>query len=231
MKTVDLSHPITVAMPVWPQDPLIEITTLATVEENCFLLNQLTVGEHSGTHFGVPAHFVPGGLTAEAVPSEALIAPGVVLDIRSACTANPDYVLTIKDILIWETTHLPIPPRSYVLTLTGWSERWNEPARYFGLTKTKTRHYPGFGEESVVFLMEERDCLGLGIDTPGIDPGFDEDFLSNSALFKRGGYHLENLTNLEYLPAHGFTLFIGLLPVSGGSGSPARVLAQFQETT
>jgi len=217
------------AMPVWPRDPQLERTTIATIEKEGYLLKKISLGEHSGTHFGVPAHCLADGLTVERVPPEDLIAPGVVLDIRQSCTLNPDYTLAVVDINAWESEYGSIPPRSYVLVLTGWSRKWADPSKYFGFSHDGSMHFPGFSTEAVIYLMEERKCLGLGIDTHGIEPGCTDDLRSNTALFKRGGYHLENLANLEHLPARNFTLFIGPLPVEGGSGSPARVLAQCTE--
>ncbi len=38
-------------------------------------------------------------------------------------------------------------------------------------------------------------------------------------------WHLEGLVNLDRLPPRGATVVIGVLPLAGGSGAPARVLA------
>jgi kynurenine formamidase len=42
---------------------------------------------------------------------------------------------------------------------------------------------------------------------------------------KNNGFVLENLTNLEQLPITGITLIIGILKLTGGSGSPVSVLS------
>jgi kynurenine formamidase len=41
----------------------------------------------------------------------------------------------------------------------------------------------------------------------------------------RGIWHLENLQNLKSLPPLGAWIVVGVLPLIGGSGSPARVIA------
>jgi kynurenine formamidase len=79
--------------------------------------------------------------------------------------------------------------------------------------------------------VEERGVLGLGIDTAGIDGGASQTLEANRILLDNGRFHLENLTNLERLPARGAWLFIGALPLVGGSGSPARVLAWLPKGT
>ncbi len=111
------------------------------------------------------------------------------------------------------------------MAYTGWDEKWSDAKEFFGFDGNGGMHFPGFSEEAVIFLMEKRGVKGLGIDTHGIDPGYDEEYKSNTALFERGGFHLENLANLGKLPPKGFYVFIGALPIKGGSGSPARVLA------
>lgn len=226
MDIIELTHVMYPSIPLWPKEPSLEITTLATIKKDKYLLKKISFNEHHGTHFGVPAHFIAGGITAEMIPPENLVAPGVVLDIQKSCSNNKDYALTVKDIIAWEAEYGCIPSRSYVLACTGWSKKWTDHSKYFGFSHDGSMHFPGYSEKAVIFLIEERKCLGLGIDTYGIDPGVDNEFRSNYALFKRGGYHLENLTNLYLLPARDFTLFIGLIPIAGSSGSPARVIAQ-----
>ncbi|NBT62186.1 MAG: hypothetical protein EBT02_10475 [Planctomycetia bacterium] len=65
----------------------------------------------------------------------------------------------------------------------------------------------------------------MGIDTAGIEPGKDSNFSCNKVLLHGQRIHLENLTNLNQLPAVGAHLFIGALPIEGATGSPARVIA------
>ena len=224
-KVVDLTHVITPDMPVWPGDPKPTIKPMATVEKDGYFLNEFSIGEHSGTHFGAPAHFIEGGKTVDAIPADTFILPAVVIDISKKCKNNPDYSLTVEDILSWEKENGKIPEGSLVMAYTGWDEKWGDAKEFFGFDENGGMHFPGFSEEAVIFLMEKRGVKGLGIDTHGIDPGYDEEYKSNTALFERGGFHLENLANLGKLPPKGFYVFIGALPIKGGSGSPARVLA------
>ncbi len=224
-EVVDLTHVISPGIPIWPGDPKPTIKPIATVEKDGYFLNEFSIGEHSGTHFGAPAHFVSGGKTVDEIQADLLIIPAVVIDISQKCRTNPDYALTVNDVLNWEKENGRIPSNSLVMAYTGWDEKWGDPKAFFGFDENGGMHFPGFSEEAVIFLMEKRGVKGLGIDTHGIDPGFDEEYKSNTALFERGGFHLENLANLGKLPPKGFYVFIGALPIKGGSGSPARVLA------
>ncbi len=80
-KVVDLTHVITPDMPVWPGDPKPTIKPMATVEKDGYFLSEFSIGEHSGTHFGAPAHFIEGGKTVDEIPADTFILPAVVIDI------------------------------------------------------------------------------------------------------------------------------------------------------
>ena len=86
-------------------------------------------------------------------------------------------------------------------------------------------HYPGFGFEAASYLVA-RGVVGIGIDTLGIDRGVDLDFtVHRQVTLPKQVWHIENLTNLKHLPATGALVFVGVLPLVDGSGSPARILA------
>ena len=222
---IDLTHEITEKIPVWPGDPKPEISKFSIVEKDGYNMNVLKIGEHTGTHFGVPLHFFNEGKSVDEVPVSDLILSAVKIDISDKCSKNPDYVLKIEDVLFWEKYHGKVPEGSFVIVHTGWYRKWGSHSDYLGLDEEGKMHFPGFSKEVVVFLMDERKIKGLGIDTHGVDPGMDEKFEASKVLFERGGYHLENLTNLSKLPSKGFYIFIGALPIERGTGSPARVIA------
>ncbi len=224
-RVVDLSHPITSDIPIWPGDPRPAFADLATTEENGYALRGVTLGEHTGTHLGTAAHLQPGGLTVDRLRPEDLLAPAVVIDARAQAAADPDFALSVADVHRWEAAHGRVPTGSVVLMATGWDARWPDPTAYFNPDDQGQMHFPGFAPEAVAWLVTERHVRGLGIDTPGIDPGRDTALQSNRALLHERRFHLENLTRLDELPPTGLWLFIGALPLVGGTGSPARVLA------
>lgn len=231
MKVVDLSHCIEPGSPVWPGDPPVEVQTVATTESHGYYLRRFAMGEHSGTHVNAPCSFHPGGATIADYPPEALVAPAVVVDVRSRVSADPDYVLSPSDVAAWERQHGPVPQGAVVLLQTGWDAWWGQPERYVRQDGDGRLHFPGFGIEAVQQLIAERRIGGVGIDGPGVDPGSDTAFSINRLVLAadparpRPRLVLENLTNLARLPATGVTLVVGILRLRGGSGSPASVLA------
>jgi kynurenine formamidase len=88
--------------------------------------------------------------------------------------------------------------------------------------------FPGFSPESVEFLLRERDIKGIAIDTPSIDRGKSQDFMVHQVLFAADKLALENIANLDKLPAKGATLYVNPMLIKGGTGAPARVFATFE---
>ncbi|MFQ6030799.1 MAG: cyclase family protein, partial [Dehalococcoidia bacterium] len=181
--------------------------------------------EHSGTHLNAPISFHPYGLDISAFPSERLVAPAAVIDLREQAAADRDHALTPDDILAWERQHGSIAEGSLVLLFTGWQAKWERPEEFLGQDASGGMHFPGFGVDAVRFLLEERMVAGIGIDTHGVDPGQDDSFSVNRLVLAQPRIVLENLTNLDQLPPLGATLVIGILRLRGGSGSPVSVLA------
>ena len=228
-RLVDLSHAITPAMPHWPGDPLTVVESIASISQEGYGLNRIVIGEHSGTHVGAPRHIYDDGKDISQVPVDRLLAPATKISIVDESHANPDFLLSPEHILGWERTNGPLPMQSFILIETGWSRFWEKPGVYFGL-KSGEMHFPGVSKEAAELLTQNYQVAGIGIDTAGIDGGLSADFAANRILAIHDALHLENLANLGLLPAKGFSLFIGALPITTGSGSPCRVIAILEES-
>ncbi len=224
-RAVHLSHVLRPGIPCWPGDPPLEIEPAAYMERDGFYLQRLSLGEHTATHVNAPSHFLPGGAGADDFHADALIMPAVVIDCRADAAADPDFALTPERILRFEALYGTIPPESAVLLWTGWQERWPDPTAYFNPDSAGGMHFPGIGVTAVEWLLEERRVAGFGIDTHGIDPGFDDTYAAGKRALAAGAVVLENLTNLDQLPPVGATLVVGVLRIARGSGGPAAVLA------
>lgn len=224
-RVVDLSHSIRPGIPLWPGDPPVAFEAVAGIERDGYYLRRFSMGEHSGTHLSAPAAFYAGGAGPDDLPADALIVPAIVIDISSAATRNPDYALSIDDIAQWERRHGPIPAASLALLYAGWQQRWAEPERFINADGAGIMHTPGFGIDAARYLLEQRGAAGLGSDTPGVDPGIDAELSVSRLALAQTGIVLECLNNLDRLPPVGATVSIGRLPLAGGSGAPAGVLA------
>ena len=192
--------------------------------------NDITTGEHTGTHFDAPVHWITGrdGQDIARVPASRLIAPAVVLDFSAEAAADPDFLLEIEHVRNWESSHGPLPDGGWLLYRTGWDTRSGSQQDFLNADETGP-HTPGLSVSCAQWLASEAPIIGIGVETVGTDAGaahsFSPPFPCHSAMLGAGKYGLTQLRNLGALPATGAVVIAGPLPISGGSGSPARVLA------
>lgn len=223
-RIIDLTQPIAEDMPVYPGSPKFHLVPLMKLEQG-FNMNALHMAEHSGTHLDAPSHkFIRGKSVGEILQSE-LVCPLVVLDVRTQCLLNPDYCVQVEDLRRFEAKNGEIPSNCIVVAWTGWGAKWRTPEDYVNLDAAGIPRFPGFGPEVTTFLLNEREIRGMGIDTLSTDPGKSKAFLQHKLLLESGRFNLENLAPLDGVPETGSFLLVAPLPITGGSGGPAKVLA------
>ena len=196
--------------------------------------NNFTVGEHTGTHFDAPIHWVSGkdlpDNAVDTIPVKNFIAPAAVIDCSKAAAVEPDFLMTVATVEAWEEQHGRIERGSWLLLRTDWSKK--SYADYAGLREDGA-HTPGPSPEVVKWLVEERDVHGFGTETIGTDAGqaqhFNPPFPAHFYMHGRGRYGLQCLTNLDQLPPKGAVIIAAPLKIKQGSGSPLRVLALIAE--
>ncbi|MEI9849907.1 MAG: cyclase family protein [Sphingomonas sp.] len=192
--------------------------------------NNFTVGEHTGTHFDAPVHWVTGkelpDNSLDLLPARDFIAPAVVIDCSAQAAADADFLLGVAELEAWEALHGAIPAGSWVLFRTDWSKR--EGAAYTNRQEDGA-HTPGPSVEAVRFLVVDRDVLGFGVETIGTDAGqahlLDIPYPAHTLFHGAGRYGLQCLANLDLLPPTGAVVVAPPLKIRDGSGSPLRVLA------
>jgi kynurenine formamidase len=224
---VDLTHALNAQVPTFDaadKSPY-QVKTLATVAQKGYLLREFCMPEHFGTHLDAPAHFAEGLWTVDQIPPERLVSPLVVLDAIAKAKANPDYQIAVEDIAAWERVHGEIPPNAVVIADTGWNSRWNSADDYRNADAKGAKHFPGYSQEAAKFLVEGRKVNGLGIDTLSIDYGLSTDFPVHHYTMAHSIYHLENVANLDKVPASGAIVIAAPIKLEGGSGGPVRILA------
>ena len=192
--------------------------------------NDITTGEHTGTHFDAPVHWVTGrdGEDVSQVPLPRLIAPAAVLDFSAQAAADADFLLEVDHIKEWESQHGALPEEGWLLYRTGWDARSRDQDTFLNANETGP-HTPGVSVECARWLAEQAPVIGVGVETVGTDAGaahsFDPPFPCHSAMLGADKYGLTQLQNLALLPPQGAMLIVSPLPITGGSGSPCRALA------
>ncbi len=210
---------------VFPGDPPFTLEVIATVPVDGFYQQYVREAEHTGTHWGAPAHFQEGGLTADQLDPGDLFLPAAKIDIRNRAAQNADYGVSIDDVRRWERRYGRIPRGAAVILWTGWEDKWGSDA-YPNLDADGVIHQPGFLPETAEWLIETRrlDERGaLGTDTFSPDRGIDETFAVSVALYDRHRISLENLANLRALPPKGARVLVGGPRHQAGSGSTATI--------
>lgn len=230
---VDLTHAFDAETIYWPtEEGFVRETTFDGHTDGgyYYAAGSFRSAEHGGTHLDAPVHFAEGRQTADAVPLERLIAPGVVIDVTEQAGADADYQVQVADFERWEAAHGPLPAGAIVLLHTGFGSRWPDRARYLG---TEARgpeavaelHFPGLHPDAARWLVAERDVAALGLDTPSIDYGQSTTFEAHRVLYEENIPAFENVAALDALPPSGFTVIALPMKIRGGSGAPLRIVA------
>ncbi len=232
-RIVDLSHAFDEETIYWPTEPgfVLERGFEGLTEQGYYYAaHRFKSPEHGGTHIDAPIHFREGASTVDEIPLERLIGPAILVDVSSACEADRDYRVRIRDFESWEARHGRIPSGSIVLLRTGFGRYWPDRARYMGTdargpAALAELHFPGLHEEAARWLAEQRAIHAVGLDTPSIDYGRSSDFESHVTLFSHEVPVFENLAGLASLPENGFQVMALPMKIRGGSGGPLRIVA------
>lgn len=193
--------------------------------------NDFVAGEHCGTHFDAPNHWISGkdGDGVDTMPMKNMIGEACVIDISRQCEEDPDYCLTVADIAAYEKQYGRLPEHSWVILYTGWGKYAQDKEKFFNIGKDGMPHTPGFSKEASIFLAQERNILGVGVETVGTDAGiaakFDPPFPNHYYMHEANRYGLAQLANVDKLPPRGAILIATPLKITNGSGSPIRPIA------
>lgn len=191
--------------------------------------NNIHTGEHTGTHLDAPVHWATGrdGHSVDTIPPSRLIGPAVVLDFTAEVAEDPDFVLEPDHFEKYVADNGPIPDGAWLVFRTGWS-RHNKDAAAFRNADDNGPHTPGVSPAGAQWLAAS-PITGFAVETVGIDAGqaggMEPPFPVHYHLLGADKYGLTQLQNLDRLPVTGAVIIAAPLPIVGGTGSPARVLA------
>jgi kynurenine formamidase len=242
-EVVDLTQPLSESTPVLKLPPPFANTPGLTRHEisryddrgPAWAWYWLEIGEHVGTHFDAPIHWVSGQESDDlaSVPAHRLVGPAVLIDKSAEAAEDPDFLLTVDHVRAFEEEHGPLPENGWLLLRTGWDSRAHDEAAFLNADETGP-HTPGFDAECARWLAHETGLVGVGVETVGTDAGaahsFEPPFPVHSYMLGAGKYGITQLANLARLPPTGALLVVAPLKLVGGTGSPARVLALVPRT-
>ena len=167
----------------------------------------LEIGEHVGTHFDAPIHWITGrdGEDVACVPPARLVGPAVVIDKSAEAAEDPDYLLTVDHVRAFEAEHGALPEGGWLLLRTGWDARAHDEEAFLNAGETaRTRRAPtssarAGSPRSAARRLRRRDGRhrrGRGRRLRPAVPG-------PHFLLGAGKYGLTQLANLARLPPTG----------------------------
>jgi kynurenine formamidase len=171
--------------------------------------NNFSAGEHVGTHFDAPVHWVTGqdGLDVSQVPAAQLVAPAVVIDKSAECAKDPDYLLEVDDVRTWESEHGPLPANGMAALPDRLGRPLRRPAGLPQRERDRAAHPWHLGR---VRPLARRGVAGVpasasrpSAPTPARPHSFDPPFPCHSFLLGAGKLGLTQLQNVARLPATG----------------------------
>jgi kynurenine formamidase len=222
---VDLTHTMSAEFPTFFGVPGIEMEKKFDLKKDGFNLYWWRLIEHAGTHLDAPIHFSESGATVEKIAADTLVAPLAVIDVTAKGAQNPDYLLSREDLANWERKYRRLPDNCCVAMQSGWAQHVGNAAKFTGKDSSGVFHFPGVSSEAAEWLMKERKVVGLAVDTLSLDHGPSKDFKVHRAWLPSGRWGLENVANLDKVPASGATLVVGVAKVKDATGAPARLIA------
>jgi kynurenine formamidase len=240
IRVIDLTHTLSADFPTlvllepYGQAKPYHLETISRYDEAGprWYWNNFSCGEHVGTHFDGPAHWITGrdlpGNSVDTIDVQSCIAPAVVVDASAAVAGDDDWLLSVDFLTAWENRHGRIPARSWLAFRTDWSKRIGDPAPFVNV-RADNAHTPGPTQEAVEWLIHERDVLGFAAETINTDAGqawrWPLPYPCHTLMHGAGRCGLQCLRGLDLLPPTGALLVAAPLKIAAGSGSPLRVLA------
>ena len=209
MKIVDLTHFISPNMPAYPGTEPPTFNTECTIEAVGFLEKKMGLYSHTGTHIDAPAHIIRGAKTLDQFSADKFIGNAYSVDLTRIY--GP-----VIDISALEPHEDSINKNEFVLLNTGWSRYWGTE-RYFA-------DYPVLSAEAAVWL-NGFGLKGLGLDVISPDRVGSTDFPIHRIFLAQNTIMIENLTNLQALPAKEFMFSCFPLKIEQADGSPVRAVA------
>src|SRR5579883_1814773 len=134
LKIVDLTTPLGSDTPVIDLPPIfapspgLTLTEISRYDSRgpAWYWNVLNLGEHTGTHFDAPIHWITGkdlpGNATDTIPVRKFIGPACVIDVTADVEQSPDFLLTMERVEQWEQEHSRLPPGGWMHLRSGMSK-------------------------------------------------------------------------------------------------------------
>ena len=209
MRILDVTVPISAAMPIYPGDPSVEVVQWSAIANgDAANVTLLHFGAHTATHVDAPAHFIEGAGRVDALQLDALIGPALVVSIPYDVEAIEASHLYAYDLM--NTTR--------VLFKTRNSHFWSDTSTGF------RKDFTHIAADAARLLVESGVRL-VGIDYLSVEKFQPERHITHEILLSSGVVILEGL-DLREVAAGSYELICLPLKIADGTGdgAPARAV-------
>jgi len=222
-KWVELSYVLSEETPHWSGFPAMKSETLFDYPDG-FFVNKFDIVSQYGTHVDAPSHFVEGMPGLDAISAKQLVLPLCVINISDKVRGNVDYEVVPQDILDWEARYGRIPEGAFVAARSDWHKR-DDLNNY---DAHEQKHYPGWGLDSLKFLVEKRSIAAIGHETSDTDSSVaaaQHGYVCEYYILEQNRYQIELMINLDQVPPTGALIFCGFPRAKDAAGFTARCVA------
>ena len=159
---VDLTHTMSPEFPTFFGVPGIEMQKQYDFKKDGFNLNWWRIIEHAGTHLDAPIHFSENGATADKIVAGELVVPLAVIDVRKQAEKDPDYLMSIEDVLTWEKRFKKLPDNCCVAMLSGWAQHVGDAGQVHRQGRQRHLPFPGLCARACRMAAEGAQGAGAG---------------------------------------------------------------------
>ena len=220
-RIVDLTRRLEAGIPTYPTHPKYFQMRWCSMGDPAEM-NQLILGEHTGTHVDAPSHFVregdPARKSLDEIGLDQFIGRAVKLTFGPFPAENVQ--LSVDAIRKWESDNLALEENDIALFDFQWGSKWAAGEAGFDFLD----RWPGLSRSAAEYLAERKVKL-VGTDCISLDPGDGgDDLAAHLTLLPKGILILENVCNLSAIDTVSFFMALPL-NIAGGTGAPVRAIS------
>jgi kynurenine formamidase len=216
-RMVDLSQPLRTGQQQHPWfryetqgESIVAAPATAPPTGRWYVVTQLHLSGHAGTHVEAPYHAIADGATVGALPVERFFGEAVILDLRDVPWSQP---VDQPRLVAAAQQAGGVRDGDIVFLHFDWAGRAVDGS------------YPPYPTTTALAWLVAQGIKLLGIDTPGLELPNNKGLVNHRLLFEQGIPLIESLVNLAALQSSRIYVFAQPLPVYDTDAMPLRVLA------
>jgi kynurenine formamidase len=214
MRLIDLSQPVYADCPICPVHPAVRSEIIADHKKSGWLVEQLTLTAHTGSHLDAPLHKFAGAKSIDQLPLDRFTGMAVMADMRDC---RPDQPFTSS--MLGRRLRAELEDR-VVIIATGWGQKRAK-------TEEWEKYPPYLSPDGAEWLVEQK-IRGIATDTYTIGGAREQqNNLTHEIMLRAEIWILEELRLPDELFALPQPFELWCLPINlrGFSGSFCRPVA------